>query len=100
MIEIIPAKDNIKDFLDIEPNINNLNAGQQVYILHYIDGKNGTFTSGQLLNVCDPYLEYSVTTDNSSSGGPICLVDTQRVIGVHLTKVGFDSGKGTIFKIQ
>ena len=99
MIEIIPAKDGIYDFLEVEPNLNKLNAGQQVYILHYIDGKTGTCSSGQLLNVCNPLLEYSVTTSETSTGGPICLTDTQRVIGVHLAKVGFNSGKGTFFKV-
>ena len=87
----IKEQDNIKDFLDIDEELFDLNDNdliekklrkKSVYILHYPDKKKisygliGDMQKGKkIFHYCD--------TQNGSSGSPILTLDSLKVIGVH-----------------
>ena len=83
IIEIIPEKDDIKYFLDVEINSDQLNDKEQIYILQYPNGINCSVSYGYI---------------HGSSGGPIILLNTFKVIGVHKGSSKFNFNLGTLLK--
>lgn len=85
LIEIKSDKDNIYNFLDVDENINKdkeiiekLYRKKSIYTLNYPKGKNIVVSYGlikEILHLCN--------TELGSSGSPILLIDSFKVIGVH-----------------
>ena len=85
IVEII-EKDNIsKDyFLIPEMDINNKRLiNSQIYIPQYAGGKILTNGRGTINEIKQYYFIYSVPTEGGSSGSPIFLENTNKVIGMH-----------------
>ena len=93
IIEVWPKVDgfNEQDFIQIDKdlmsdNIEVLYKNESVYLLHYKDGKESTFSLGVIKNVLKGgktyTLYHSCESGNGSSGGPIVLYN-HKAIGVH-----------------
>ena len=84
IIEIL-SEDNIKEkyFLlpDINNNINYIN--KDIYIPQYPEGKNLSYSEGNIINIDEYELIYNASTKSGSSGSPILLKNTTKVIGMH-----------------
>ena len=87
-IEINPENDNIKYFLDIDENINiNLNnyfSKKSIYILHYPKGDKVKVSYGLSQKILNNNIQHYCCTEKGSSGSPILLLETFKVIGVHI----------------
>ena len=98
IIEIIPEKDDIKYFLDVEINSEKLNDQEQIYILQYPNGINCSVSYGYIQDINDFNIAHKCSTENGSSGGPIILLNTFKVIGVHKGSSTFNFNLGTLLK--
>ena len=98
IIEIIPEKDDIKYFLDVEINSDQLNDKEQIYILQYPNGINCSVSYGYIHDINDFNIAHKCSTENGSSGGPIILLNTFKVIGVHKGSSKFNFNLGTLLK--
>ena len=112
-ITIIELKENVKinQFLEIDKQIldlidsknydnneyvNNLYENNSIYILNYIEE---IFVSyGLLTKINGDKITHKCSTDDGSSGSPILLLKTNKVIGVHYggSKRGLDYNFGTL----
>ena len=83
IIEIIPD-DKIKEKYFLVPNIDNINfLNQDIYIPQYPEGKNLSYSEGKIINMNDNELIYDASTKSGSSGSPIILKNSTKVIGIH-----------------
>ena len=85
VVEII-EKDNIsKDyFLIPEMDINNKRLiNSQIYVPQYAGGKELTNGRGKIMHIDQNYFTYIAPTIKGSSGSPIFLGNTIKVIGIH-----------------
>ena len=93
IIEVWPKVDgfNEQDFIQIDKdlmsnNIEELYKNESVYLLHYKDGKESSFSLGVIKKVLkggkNYTLYHSCESGNGSSGGPIVLYN-HKAIGVH-----------------
>ena len=93
IIEIWPKIDgfNEQDFIEIDKDLMSKNIevvyiNESVYLLHYKDGKESTFSLGVIKNISKGEKTYtlfhSCESGNGSSGGPIVLYN-HKAIGVH-----------------
>ena len=89
-IMIIRLKEGqAKDYLEIDNNIFKDNAennyrNENIYILHYANGKEAKISFGNgLEKVNDYYIKHELHTEHGSSGGPILSQNTNWVIGIH-----------------
>ena len=98
IIEIFPEKDDIKYFLDVEINSEQLNDKEQIYILQYPNGINCSVSYGYIQDINDFNIAHKCSTENGSSGGPIILLNTFKVIGVHKGSSKFNFNLGTLLK--
>ena len=98
MIEIKP-EDNISDFLELDDiivddiildnNKNKILVDESIYILEYVNGELN-YSTGILRNIDENnkiLLRHTCGTGIGSTGSPILNVKTNRVIGIHLSKV-------------
>ena len=99
IIEINEDIDNIKDFLILdnqilnkynsdndENNINyfkNIYEKESIYLLNYINGKDIFASYGLLSNIEENKIKHKCNTDTGSSGSPILLLKSNKVIGIH-----------------
>ena len=87
IIEIKQKIDNINHFLDIDDNINtNLEYvynNKSVYILHYPKGSLANVSYGLSNQIIDNNCYHFCSTEEGSSGAPILLLDSFKVIGIH-----------------
>ena len=99
IIEINEDIDNIKDFLILdnqilnkynsdndENNINyfkNIYEKEFIYLLNYINGKDIFASYGLLSNIEENKIKHKCNTDTGSSGSPILLLKSNKVIGIH-----------------
>ena len=107
IIEINPYKDklNSNNFLEIDENINmetsllnKIYKKQSIYALHYPKGKNIVSSYGLISNLMDNDLYHNCNTEYGSSGCPILLVDTFKVVGIHYGGGHLKYNKGTFIK--
>ena len=88
-ITIIEVKesDNIKDFLDLELEKNNVHYNKEtIYILHYPNDENISVSYGIINNIReDKKYEFIhfCNTEKSSSGSPILDLSNNKIIGIH-----------------
>ena len=80
-IEIKPRIDRINQFLDINPNLENYRK-KSICILHYPDGT-ANVSYGLTNGNNDFDLMHLCNTEYGSSGSPILLLDSLRVIAIH-----------------
>ncbi len=102
-IELIP-EDKINDFLEIDENIFKENQElsyikNSIYVLHYIKGENVAMNPGILKKINKNNFEHLCNTKDGSSGGPILLLKTCKVIGIHWgSSKTFNFNFGTLIK--
>ena len=83
IIEII-EDDNIKEDYFLLPNIDNINyINKDIYILHFPEGKNLSRSKGTILDIDEYELIHNASTEIGSSGAPILLNNTTKVVGIH-----------------
>ena len=117
IIEIKKIEDNIKYFLelddsiinslnlneeDISEQLQNIYANKSVYVLNYPEGKNVVVSYGEPPKINKYQIMHKCITKNGSSGSPILLLQTNKVIGVHYgssSKFGFNRGTVIIYAI-
>jgi len=103
IIEIIPQKDLIYDFLEIDQNIfqqNSENIFEKVsaYILHN-PNENKIITFGIIKSISENTIYHFCNTMNSSEGAPILNLSTGKIIGLHRSSSHhFNFNKGTFLK--
>ena len=104
----LKAEDNISDFLELDDiivddiisdkNKNEIFVDENIYILEYVKGELN-YSTGILSNINENnkfLLRHTCTTGNGSEGSPILSVKSNRVIGIHHSKVTNKSyGLGT-----
>ena len=56
---------------------------QGIYIVQYPQGKNLSYSEGNIININNNELIYNASTKQGSSGSPILLKNTTKVIGIH-----------------
>ena len=96
----LKAEDNISDFLELDDiivddiisgnNNNKIFVDENIYILEYVKGELN-YSTGILSNTDENnkvLLRHTCGTGSGSTGSPILNVKTNRVIGVHHSKVG------------
>ena len=101
-IELIP-EDKINDFLEIDENIFKENQElsyikNSIYVLHYIKGENVAMNPGILKKINKNNFEHLCNTKDGSSGGPILLLKTCKVIGIHWGSNHLNFNFGTLIK--
>ena len=89
VIEILPNKDNIPKNYFLQPNLNYMCnfyelIGQQIAIMQYPKGNLG-YSFGIITDIITPEYEFShsASTEQGSSGSPIFLKNSDKVIGIH-----------------
>ena len=89
-IMIIRLKEGqAKDYLKIDDNIFKDNSEnnygyEDIYILHYANGKEAKISFGKGIEKIDAYdIKHECHTEQGSSGGPILSRITDMVIGIH-----------------
>ena len=89
-IEILP-EDKINNFLEIDNNLfkddNSLEyiyKGTTIYILHYPKGERAAMNSGIFKRLIEKKIFHLCNTDSGSSGGPIILLNSLKVIGFNI----------------
>ena len=85
LIEILP-KDNIKDFFDLDEGLikkNSFYNGKDICIIQHPEGKEISFSQGEVLDISGFIIKHSASTKEGSSGSPIILTDKMTVIGIH-----------------
>ena len=113
IIEIIPKKDNIYDFLEIDSEIKNKEmfyhhkeSKQFVYLLNYPNGEHIAVSIGKIESIRDNNdMIHSCFTKPGSSGSPILSLINFKVIGIHcasynMEKKEFKIGKFIQFAIE
>ena len=77
-------EDNINDFLELDDFLNSSNyENEQIFTAQYPGGRNLQYSHGKILGISSKYLLYSLGTNNGSSGSPIILLNSRKVIGMH-----------------
>ena len=103
IIEIKPKEDKIDNFLDIdfsiEKDLENIYNNKSIYILHYPKGTNANVSFGLTKKLIDSQFIHQCSTERGSSGSPILLLDSFKVIGIHKgTKENFEFNYGIFIK--
>ena len=99
IIEIKGNLDNINDFLILDNQIlDKYNLGpeedtinclseiyenESIYLLNYIDGREIFTSYGLLHSITESIINHKCNTDTGSSGSPILLLKSNKVIGIH-----------------
>ena len=82
IVEIL-KKDSINDEYFLLPYIADYNlVNKNIYIVQFPEGNLG-YSKGTLLKINNYEMEYDVHTKHGSSGSPIFLENTTKVIGIH-----------------
>ena len=84
IIEILP-KDNINDIYFLYPEINNINniINKNIYIPQYPAKLNFCYSCGNIKNTINNEIIHNATTKSGSSGSPIFLENSIKVIAIH-----------------
>jgi V8-like Glu-specific endopeptidase len=81
IIEIIKS-DNVEDKYFLIPNLDNNFVNQEMYVAQYPGGIL-KYSKGKIKEIDDYELTHNASTTFGSSGSPICLKGTTKVIGIH-----------------
>jgi V8-like Glu-specific endopeptidase len=106
IIELNEEKDDIKYFLTLDDQIlsgfnskntgennyfNNIYQNESLYLLNYLRGEQIFVSYGLLENIQIDEINHKCSTDKGSSGSPILLLKSNKVIGVHNGSIRSDS---------
>ena len=101
IIEIIPEKDHIYEFLMLDDNLfkdysDKIFCDESIYILHH-NFKSKIISYGTVKNFYENEnkLNHNCNTDNFSGGAPIMIISTGKIIGLHIgasQKMNFNIG--------
>ena len=105
IIEIFEDEDNIKDFLELDFDINdeelnNVYINKSIYILHYPKNEKVSVSYGIIKSI-DLSNNYDIfhfcSTDKGSSGSPMLNISTNKLIGIHKgASNNYDYNKGCL----
>ena len=104
IVEIIPEKDHIYDFLMLDDNLFKdysieISKNESIYILHF-DFNSKIISYGAIKQTSENNIYHSCNTQNLSGGAPIISVTSGKIIGLHIgTKQNFNLNLGTFLKI-
>ena len=104
IVEIIPEKDHIYDFLMLDDNLFKdysieMSKNESIYILHF-DFNSKIISYGAIKQTSENNIYHSCNTQNLSGGAPIISVTSGKIIGLHIgTKQNFNLNLGTFLKI-
>ena len=80
----IKEEDKIKDKYFLIPNINKTDyINKDIYIVQFPEGKKLSYSEGKIIDIYNNELIYNASTKAGSSGSPIFLKNTTKVIGIH-----------------
>ena len=80
----IKEEDKIKDKYFLIPNTNKIDyINKDIYIVQYPEGKNLSYSDGKIIDIYNNELIHNASTKEGSSGSPIFLKKTTKVIGIH-----------------
>ena len=84
IVEILP-EDNIEEYYFLEPENNNIKniINNPIYIPQYPHGNKFCYSTGFIKDIKDNEITYNATTKEGSSGSPIFLENSIKVIGIH-----------------
>ena len=84
IIEILP-KDNIEEHYFLEPELYNIRniKNHPIYIPQYPSGNNFCYSTGNIMEITDVEITHNSTTKYGSSGSPIFLENSIKVIAIH-----------------
>ena len=83
IIGTIP-EDKIKNKYFLLPNLNKIDyINKNIYIPQFPEGKKLSYSEGKINNILNNRLIYDASTEHGSSGSPIFLKETRKVIGMH-----------------
>ena len=94
------------NYLEIDYKINhekehyrNLFEKKPIYTMHYPEGKKILVSYGifKSIDIDSNFIKHTCSTDNGSSGAPILLLDSLKVIGVHMGYDKYSSNNKGIF---
>ena len=106
IIELNEKKDDIKYFLTLDDQIlsgfnskntgqnnyfNNIYQNESLYLLNYLRGEEIFVSYGLLESIQMDEINHKCSTDKGSSGSPILLLKSNKVIGVHHGNIKSDS---------
>ena len=85
IVEIIEEDDISKDYFLLPENNSLINSllNSQIYIPQYMKGKELVNSRGKVTNINKYKIAHLANTDKGSSGSPIFLENSVRVIGIH-----------------
>jgi len=96
----IKKEDNINNFLEIDKNIDkglqNIYNHKSIYLLHYPKGVKANVSYGLSGKIIGDHLIHFCSTEKGSSGAPILLLDSFKVIGIH---IGTTKNKNLFFNL-
>lgn len=104
ILEIIPEKDQIFDFLLLDDNIFLENEDERfenesIYILHH-DSNNKIVSYGRIKGIRENEICHLCNTQNFSGGAPIMVISTGKIIGLHIgSKKKLNLNLGQFLKI-
>lgn len=110
IIEIFPDNDNISksNFLEIDENasqdeesLKNFYEKKFIYLLGYPEGGNAKVSYGVLQELNKDRINHLCSTKEGSSGSPILLSDSSKLIGIHFgnpKSINFHFNYGTFIK--
>jgi len=105
IIQIKPDEDEINDFLDVDEDYDSeqykeiYKQEEELYIIQYPKGEQSSFSLGRLKEIVENDIQHYCSTDFGSSGSPILLMKTYKVIGVHKRRLkSFKYNEGTFIK--
>ena len=84
IVEILP-EDNIEENYFLEPELYNINdiLNHPIYIPQYPLGNNFCYSSGFIKEINDIEITHNSSTKSGSSGSPIFLENSMKVIAIH-----------------
>ena len=90
-IMIIKIKEEeVNNYLEIDPNISKENSyeEQSIYLLHYPNNGKISISYGYVIkNINEFDFTHLFDTEESSSGGPILSLSSNKIIGIHKGKM-------------
>ena len=102
IIEIIPERDNIFNFMEIDENFISISDREysdiSAYILQYNDDKK-LISCGLVKNIRENKVLHSCNTTNFSGGAPILNLTSGKIIGIHFgSKLNVNYNYGIFIK--
>ena len=88
IVEIIPEKDHIYDFLMLDDNLFKdysieMLKNESIYILHF-DFNSKIISYGNIKQMSENNIYHSCNTQNLSGGAPMISLSSGKIIGLHI----------------